>query len=217
MKRTTGFTLIEILIAILILSVVMSTVYAAYTGTFRIIGSSEYQGEIYAMARIAMERITKDLEAISPYGGSLEFISRTAELGGLDNLEISFRAKAHLSFDETNTTGGSTAIRYRVEEDKGKKGYILLRDDDFMVQDDMSTIKKTGFVVCDRIKSLKYTFYDTKGNEYESWDSLSGQEVQKGKAPVMVTIVLNLINPDNEDSPFTFMTRVYIPVNQGAL
>jgi len=222
MKRSTGFTLIEILIAVFILSVVMSMVYASYTGTFRIVKSSEYYSEVYNMARITMDRMTKDLEAISPYGQKLEFISQTSEFGGRDNLEISFRARAYLSFDETNAPGGMSAIRYRIEEGKEKNSYALYRDDDPLLQESVSNLKKAGFVVCDRVKSVEYRFYDSKGLEYESWDSRSSGEMQKDQAPVMVSITLHMVNPDDEEKPYTFMTRVYIPVNkppgkQGAL
>jgi general secretion pathway protein J len=216
MKRTTGFTLIEILIAIFILSVVMSTVYAAYTGTYRIISSSEYQGDIYAMARITLDRMTKDLEAMSRFQDKLEFISRPPELGSRENLEISFRARAHLSFDDANTTGGMTAVRYRVEEDDGGNSYMLYRDEDPILQESVSGIQKNGFAVCDRIKKVEYKFYDDKGREYESWDSRSTADLQKDQAPVMVSITLYLINPDDEEKPYTFTTRVHIPVNRRA-
>lgn len=36
-KKIKGFTLVEILVAVLILSIVLSTVYVAYTGTFRLV------------------------------------------------------------------------------------------------------------------------------------------------------------------------------------
>jgi prepilin-type N-terminal cleavage/methylation domain-containing protein len=42
MRRNKGFTLIEILLAIFILGIVLSTVYVSYTGTFRIIRETEY-------------------------------------------------------------------------------------------------------------------------------------------------------------------------------
>ena len=60
---TRGFTLIEILIAVSILAVVLSTIFASYTGTFSIIEETESQADIYGMARIAMERIQEDLES----------------------------------------------------------------------------------------------------------------------------------------------------------
>lgn len=214
MKRSTGFTLIEVLIAVFIMSVVMSTVYAAYTGTYRIIQGSEYQGEIYTMARITMDRMTRDLEAMSLYREKAEFISRPAELGRRDNLEISFRARAHLGFNEANTTGAMTAVRYRMEEGKDGNSYVLYRDEDPILQEDVNNIGETGFAVCDRIKSVEYRFYDSKGREYESWDSHSSGESQKDQAPLMVSITLHMMNPDDEEKSYTFTTRVYIPVHQ---
>ena len=38
--------------------------------------------------------------------------------------------------------------------------------------------------------------------------------MQKDKVPAMVSITLRLINPDDEEKPYTFMTRVYMPVNK---
>jgi hypothetical protein len=167
------------------------------------------------MARITLERMTRDLEAISPYEKTLEFISRPSESGGWDNRDISFRSRAHLSFDEENATGGITTIRYRLEEDQEKKGYILFRDDVLVTNDDGGEMKKAGFAVCDRVQSMAYTFYDAKGNEYDAWDSRTGRDEQKGKAPAVIAISLHLLNPDHEDAPYTFATRVFIPLSQG--
>ncbi|MBW1691930.1 MAG: prepilin-type N-terminal cleavage/methylation domain-containing protein [Deltaproteobacteria bacterium] len=47
-----GFTLIEILIAIMIFATLLTTIYTSYTGTFRVIEDTESQAEIYRMARI---------------------------------------------------------------------------------------------------------------------------------------------------------------------
>jgi prepilin-type N-terminal cleavage/methylation domain-containing protein len=41
-----GFTLVEIMIAILILGLVLSTVYAAYSSTMRIVHDLEYQNNL---------------------------------------------------------------------------------------------------------------------------------------------------------------------------
>lgn len=58
-----GFTLLEILLALSILATVLSTVFASYTGAFRLVSETEGQAEIYQMARIALERIVEDLES----------------------------------------------------------------------------------------------------------------------------------------------------------
>ncbi|MGD2127457.1 MAG: type II secretion system protein, partial [Desulfobacteraceae bacterium] len=58
-----GFTLLEILLAMFIFAIVLSTLYTAYTGTFRNVDETESQADIYRMARIALERIVEDLES----------------------------------------------------------------------------------------------------------------------------------------------------------
>jgi len=59
-----GFTLFELLVAIVIFALVLSTIYASATGTFRVVGETESRAEIYRMARIAMERMLEDLESV---------------------------------------------------------------------------------------------------------------------------------------------------------
>ena len=61
---TRGFTLFEILIAMFIFGVVVSTIFTSYTGTFKIIEETESQADIYAMARVAMARLQEDLESV---------------------------------------------------------------------------------------------------------------------------------------------------------
>jgi len=59
-----GFTLFELLIAIFIFALVLTTIYASSTGTFRVVNETESEVEIYRMARIAMERMLEDLESL---------------------------------------------------------------------------------------------------------------------------------------------------------
>ena len=61
-RNTKGFTLFEILIAIFLFTVVLTTIYASYTGTLRVVDTTESQADVYRMARIALERILEDLE-----------------------------------------------------------------------------------------------------------------------------------------------------------
>ena len=73
--RGTGFTLVEVLIAIFILSVVMSTVYVAYSGTLKVSRQMEEEGNAYKMARLTMDRIIRDLSSLQTSGGSFYFIT----------------------------------------------------------------------------------------------------------------------------------------------
>jgi hypothetical protein len=70
-----------------------------------------------------------------------------------------------------------------------------------------------GFVICQNVDSWNLRFYDSTGNELESWDSSSLTE-QKDKAPVAVKIELALVNLNDKEKPYKFMTKVFLPVKK---
>ena len=49
--------------------------------------------------------------------------------------------------------------------------------------------------------------------ELDSWDSSSFTE-QKGKSPVAVKIELALVNLNDKEKPYKFMTKVFLPVKK---
>ena len=209
LKRN-GFTLIEILIAIFILATVLTTVYAAYTGTFRIVKDTRRGDNIYSMARTAMNRIAKDMESVCGYRNSFKFASWKSE----DFMELSFLSSAHLKFYDEKSSG-IAVINYFVEVDEEKEGCILKRKDDLCrdkaeeAEEEVS--RKGGHILCEGLQSLIYKFYDSSGKEYDSWDSHSDLEFQKDKAPSVVSIHMDFINPDDRDRPYRFMTKVFLP------
>jgi general secretion pathway protein J len=111
-RQHPGFTLFEILLAVFILGIVASIIYKAYSGTFSIVDRTTKEAEIYAMARIALERIVEDLESMYiPYGESAEkedgedyygFITREGQAGDKTFTNLIFTSKAHISFGEAS-------------------------------------------------------------------------------------------------------------------
>jgi len=208
-----GFTLIEILIAIFILATVLTTVYAAYTGTFRIVKDTEYADDIYSMARTAMNRMAKDIESVCIYRSSFKFAS--GEIEKEDFMELSFLSSAHLNFYDERSSG-IAAISYLVVEDDEKDGCVLKRKDELyrnkLENAEEEASRKGGYTLCDRLQSLTYKFYDRAGEEYDSWNSESDSKAQNGKAPAVVSIQMAFMNPDDKDRPYRFMTKVFLPV-----
>ena len=52
-----------------------------------------------------------------------------------------------------------------------------------------------------------------QAEELESWDSSSSAE-QKGKVPAAVKIELSLVNLNDKEKPYKFMTKVFLPVKK---
>lgn len=210
--RAKGFTLIEILIAVFILGIVLSTVYASYTGTFRIIRATETDSELYGMARTVLERMTRDLEATAPWKGGFTFSARPYYLGSREFTRLIFRSTAHIAFGEREGSAGIAVIEYGVEEGSEKQGYALSRSDSLRRDPEKEEVPTGGFLLCDRVETLTYRFFDNTGKAHDTWNN--GDEAQKKRAPAVVEIRLGLVNENDREKPFLFMTRVRLPLSQ---
>jgi prepilin-type N-terminal cleavage/methylation domain-containing protein len=211
-----GFTLLEILIAVFILTTVLSTVYAAYRGTFQIIHDSERDDEIYGMARNTMLRIIKDLSAVTTSGGTFRFVCRASETAGANFMDIAFTSRAHLSWVENESSGTLAAISYYVDEDGPEGSIRLLRRDVPSVEAGSEVPERPGFIICEGLYSLTYKFTDSSGQGHDSWDSIAGATGENNKIPAMAFIELKLVNPQDKERPYRFATSVFLPAGAAA-
>lgn len=203
--RQSGFTLLEILLAAFILAVVFSTVFAAYSGTFRLAQDTRAGNEIYGMARTAMDRMTRDIESACAYGGSYRFALTSREIGRNVFPVLSFYSSAGLDLSGRGMPAWITHIRYHVEKDENADGYMLMRTDE---------LTGAGFAVCGKLHSLNFTLIDSEGRSFEAWDSESGAGGGKGKIPALVQIDLKLDAEQADRRPYHFMTRARIGAAQ---
>ena len=199
-KSSAGFTLLEILLAIFILAIVMSTVYASYTGTLKLVEETRYSDYVYGMARNTMKRMIADMESISPYNGAFRFVSEENDMGEGDFTDLTFLTSAHLDFFDAHSSG-TAVVSYYVEEDGNKEGYVLKRNDIlYRGGKEEEDLKEAGFVLCDSLKSVKYTFYDKGGEEYEDWDTASPIKPGSEGAPFLISIELEFVNPKDAEN-----------------
>ena len=215
-----GFTLLEILIAIFIFAVVLTTIFTSYTGTFRLIEETESQADIYAMARAVMIRIQEDLESIhfketetsNTEGSSLEraiFLGESKEINGRDADTLRFLSRAHVIFDEEDENPGIAEISYYVSENETEENLTLYRSDRPELEGPQEE-GTGGLILCDGLHSVNITYYDADGEIHENWDSSAGEF--KDTLPKMVSILLEFENTENADKPYKFMTRVALPM-----
>jgi len=221
-----GFTLLEILIAISIFVVVLTTIYTSYTGTFRVIDETESQAETYRMAGIAMERMLEDLESIyiskreenpetgeeTPY--SFQFVGEDREIKGRCADTLRFISRAHINLSGKKQDAGMTEIGYYVKENDEGDNFVLYRSDRPVFEEVFPLEEEIGgLVLCERLVLVNFTYYEENGEVRESWDSTS--DALKDKIPKMVSIILEFENSSNPEVPFRFMTSVALPIEQG--
>lgn len=213
-----GFTLLEILVAMALFAAITAMLYPTYVGTFRNMDITESYGTIYRMARIAMERISEDLECAcivntvedsdSALARSQIFSGRDSAINGKDADELEFISEKHISFNGDITIGRGL-IKYYLREYEDEEGFILYRSDEPELGNE-SEDEPEGLILCEDINSMNLTYQDENGDVYDYWDSSS--ETFKGRLPSMISIEMEFLNDSDPETPIKFVTSIVIPM-----
>ncbi len=213
-----GFTLLEILIAIFMLALVVSAVFGAFSGTFKVINETEVQEEIYAAARVALERISEDLASV--YVGNL---SKSGQPGGdatrqrfflvgedheVDERSadtLRFLSSAHVSFKTGRPTEGPAEINYYTQY-KEETGDLALYRSDTLDYLESPEDGQGGLLLCEGVRWLNFIYYDKNGDPHNSWDTTENDNV--AVLPSRVEISMGFENALSPEAPLQFMTGV---------
>lgn len=212
-----GMTLIEIMLALLILGTVMTMVSISLSGSLNILNATRSQGEIYHRAQVALQRISEDLSS-AVLIESAEFIGSDDQVDGQDADTLEFTSTAHVVFNREVDNPGLAAISYGVQEDELREGELLLfRSDQLLATSDPDGAiegEREGLILCDRLRSVNFTYFDEEGEELEEWSTSEDvfSEESERKLPVAVSCTLEFwVDRENETS-IEFKTGVLLPV-----
>lgn len=216
-NNNSGFTLLEILLAIFIFSIIMTTLYGAFSMVF---SSADIIGKNIAaheMAKSCLIRMTDDLQSIcvtpdirysKPELNSepdpCRFVGENVEIQGTDFSKLRFTSSAHIPFGKGIPFGVAEIVYYVSETEENR---IVLRRSDRINFDMPSETDGADPVLCEDIKSLKFTYYDKEGTGHESWDSDTDEF--KYETPSAIAIQLEI---GDESGSFLFKTSVILSV-----
>jgi general secretion pathway protein J len=201
-----GFTLLEILLALFIFSVVISVIFGAYIGTLKAKDDTEFQIGFYQMARTVMELIREDLESACVS----EFIGEDDEINGMDADTLSFKSRTHLVLAEDDQAAGTAGIAYYALEAQEDENSLILYRSDTPGSVDPPDPGTGGLEVCVGLSSVNFTYSDERGDTYDSWDSTEKKD--KEKLPKMVSIQLAFVNKKDPEAPLRFRIGVALPM-----
>jgi len=218
-RAAAGFTLMEVLVAIAILAIVVTTILASFNSVF---STTEVLGEsadIYEMAKNCMKRMALDLKSIHiaqrPIYKPPEFdqppdpyrlVATTKDIGGTGFAQIRFASRAHVRLEKSPRAGIAEIIYYVQVREDGLP--VLKRADNLYPYPDFEE-KGRDPVLSKYVKSLAFKFYDKEGLEFEVWDSDSDEF---GYAtPTAIAIKLELAG---KTTSHTFETMVSLPISR---
>ena len=219
-KDLRGFTLLEVLVSVAILAIIMAAVYSAYTTNVEAIQIARENGLVHQTARIALDRITRDLQSAltetwSPSGATrLGFIGKDQERDGKRMDRIDFVTLTYMALSEHSPAADLCEVGYRVVEDAEQPEIlVLMRRQRILVSipgdhDGPGEGWAEGGSEQEMARNLggfRITYENARGEDRDEWnieeaDSTSG-------LPVLVKI--RLVIKDALDREHVFFTTIH--------
>ncbi len=170
-RSTTGFSLLEVLLAMVSLAMISAICYAAFHLGIRAVERGEVAVVTAQRLRVASDVLIRQIKSIAPY------CSRNADE---DVYPFFFGTPTSMMFITAAGLHGGGApvlVSYRVEEDPPR---LLLRESPFFSPDslgesELEFIEERSGVILDGFKSLRFEYLLNDGADVEwrtSWDGL---------------------------------------------
>ncbi|MDX2496103.1 MAG: type II secretion system protein GspJ [Desulfuromusa sp.] len=180
MRNTSrGFTLIEVLLAILIGTLVLTSVYGIFSSVSGARNRLEAEGEIYHQARVFFDRIGGELSSLrlSPVGKDAVFSS-----GNTPDGELFFEFNTELISPLLQQHGGISRVRYEVRQKE--ESVVLLRSEKILLTN-LAASEPLVFIA--DLKTFQMRYF-SHGQWQDSW---SGKSL-----PQLIEMTLELENDD---------------------
>jgi type II secretion system protein J len=214
-----GFTLLELVVAMVIFSIVVSAAYALFDASRSVTTRAEFRTQLFQSARAALQAVEEDLRGAVQ--GSTPFDTGFIGTGGgsekepQDKLEfLSVNRYTGASYDVNkiqDKVWGSdlSKVYYSIETDPKKTPHGLVRERPVELTPVNGPVPRDEDIaeVAQDVVFLHFRYYD--GSDWlPTWDSTQTLKLPKA---VEVTVYVKGEWRDEEVIE-PFMTRVYLPV-----
>jgi prepilin-type N-terminal cleavage/methylation domain-containing protein len=216
-----GFTLLEILVAVMMLSFVFTTLFVSYRQLVSGANTVANKNMLVEMAGVALHHVVADLNAAfvlqPPFYAPPEvldtepsiyrFLGKQSFTGGTAFSEMRWVTSRHIDLRGTGNEG-LAAVTYYVEGDDDT-GYRLRRSDrlvHFAETDPLDAWPDP--IVCEHVEQFDVTFVDAEETTSEDWDSES--ERFDFSTPTVVVIELGVTGPDGDAIKLSTAVRLTV-------
>lgn len=231
-NKFSGFTLLEVIIAITILSFIMMTAALISFRSYSARERFDKRDELYHQGMVMFKRMGNDIEmaflarwatqAQQTGTGTLALTTQTQTKSqfktffiGEEN-SIRLTTMSHLRMAKDARESDQCKVSYEMAPSSGSPGlYDLMRREDVWL-DDTSDVKGPAAVVARGLRSIEMEYYDERKFEWgREWDT---EKVGwQWKLPQAVKITITFPNPVDETKDVVLSTSVVLPMSAGVI
>lgn len=217
--KSKGFTLLELIIAMVIFSIVISAAYSLFDAGRSVTSRAEFRTQLFQSARAALQAVEDDLRGTVMPGTAFDtgFIGTNGGSEGqpTDKLElVSVSRYTGAAYDINRTTDvvrgiDLAKVYYWIEQDTKKTAHGLVRERPLELTPVSGPVHRDESIVevAADVIYLNFRYFD--GSDWlETWDSTQTRRLPKA---VEVTVYVRGEWRDEEVIE-PFMSRFYLPV-----
>lgn len=194
-RKNSGFTLLELMLAIAISAIVILTVNFAFFQSHKNIEAVRTQREAYETVRIVMDRMIKDLtcayvpteerQMTANEFSMYRFVGTNDDSDGVDKDTISFTTTTDIGFSKV--PGGVCEVDYYLKEMEDKKGvFSLMRREDPTPHSGITTAGNE-MEIAEGVLGMNIVYIDNSNQEVNEWNL-----VQRLALPKQVKVTLTM-------------------------
>lgn len=215
--RTGGFTLLELLIAITMLVIVLTTLYGSYRGFLTRNPWIEKDFQAQEMGRICLNQMLSDLKSIYvvPFReykapqpldppGPYRVIAENISAGGRSFPRLAFPSFYWMRLEDGRRQDIARIVYYVQPSPQG--AWMIKRAESVYPYPPFKE-NPADPVLCRQVRSIHYTFFDGNGKEYQTWDSDSREWDRQTPAAVQIRLELEA----GENRTLKMETSLYFP------
>jgi general secretion pathway protein J len=215
-----GMTLIEVIVAMAIVTVMMLGVWRSFSATVTAAEMTEDIQERYASIRNAMDRMSSELA-----GAYLSFNRPPEETrhftlfegrSGADGDSVTFSAFSHLRIRRDANESDQSVIQYFLAADPedSQRQHLYRRETKRLTGDLPEDLRRyaPAYVMCEDVYSLEFRYWDPVREEWlEEWRTTAVDQ-QPDRLPPRVRIKMGI--EDDEGEIHYFITQTTLPMQE---
>jgi general secretion pathway protein J len=211
-RAQSGFTLIEVMLAMAILAFITSIMWGSFSQMARNKKALEASQERLHTVRVALMRMSRELEmAYISENQDTSLAYRPTFMVGSSQAavdDLSFSAFAHQRLRGGLAEGDTAVITYygARDPDDGRVTNLMRRETRRLQAEDPATLPGESYVLCPDIASVKYSYYDFKKKEWQrEWNT---NTVGADFLPSHIRITLTVIDENGKEVAYSTDARI---------